>query len=39
MTFSTDSQRRLIWHGTFLFLIGFAEGQVINPRMALAAHA
>jgi hypothetical protein len=35
MTFSTDSQRRLIWHGMFLFLlgllIGFAEGQVINP--------
>jgi hydroxylaminobenzene mutase len=42
MTFSTDSQRRLIWHGMFLFLlgllIGFAEGQVINPRMGLAAH-
>jgi hypothetical protein len=42
MTFSTDSQRRLIWHGMYLFLldllIGFAEGQVINPRMALAAH-
>jgi hydroxylaminobenzene mutase len=40
--FSTESQRRLIWHGMFLFLlgllIGFAEGQVINPRMALAAH-
>jgi (hydroxyamino)benzene mutase len=37
MTFSTESQRRLIWHGMFLFLlgllIGFAEGQVINPRM------
>jgi hypothetical protein len=30
MTFSTDSQRRLIWHGMYLFLlgllIGFAEG-------------
>jgi hypothetical protein len=42
MTFSTDNQRRLIWHGMYLFLlgllIGFAEGQVINPRMALAAH-
>jgi hypothetical protein len=42
MTFSTDSQRRLIWHGMFLFLlgllIGFVEGQVSNPRMALAAH-
>ena len=43
MIFSTDSQRRLIWHGMFLFLlgllIGFAEGQAINPRMALAAHS
>ena len=42
MTFSTHSQRRLIWHGMFLFLlgmlIGFVEGQVSNPRMALAAH-
>jgi hydroxylaminobenzene mutase len=42
MTFPTHGQRRLIWHGMFLFLlgllIGFAEGQVINPRMALAAH-
>jgi hydroxylaminobenzene mutase len=42
LIFSTESQRRLIWHGMFLFLlgllIGFAEGQVINPRMALAAH-
>jgi hypothetical protein len=41
MTFSTQGQRRLIWHGMFLFLlglIGFAEGQVINPRMGLAAH-
>ena len=41
MTFSTDSQRRLIWHGMYLFLlgllIGFAEGQVTNPRMGLAA--
>ena len=30
MTVSTDSQRRLIWHGMYLFLlgllIGFAEG-------------
>ena len=43
MTSSTQGQRRLIWHGMFLFLlgllIGFAEGQVINPRMALAAHS
>ena len=42
MTFSTDSQRRLIRHGMFLFLlgllIGFVEGQVSTPRMALAAH-
>jgi hypothetical protein len=42
MTFSTDSQRRLIWHGMYLFLldllIGFADGQVTNPRMGLAAH-
>jgi hypothetical protein len=42
MIFSTESQRRLIWHGMFLFLLGllmgFAKGQVINPRMALAAH-
>jgi hypothetical protein len=39
ITFFTDSQRRLIWHGMYLFLLGllidFAEGQVINPRMAL----
>jgi hydroxylaminobenzene mutase len=39
---STDSQRRLIWHGMFLFLlgllVGLAEGQVANPRMGLAAH-
>jgi hypothetical protein len=37
MIFSTESQRRLIWHGMFLFLLGllmgFAKGQVINPRM------
>jgi hydroxylaminobenzene mutase len=37
-----DSQRRLIWHGMVLFLlgllVGLAEGQVANPRMGLAAH-
>jgi hypothetical protein len=31
MIFPTESQRRLIWHGMFLFLlgllIGFAEGR------------
>jgi hydroxylaminobenzene mutase len=42
MTFFTDGQRRLVWHGMFLFLlgllIGLAEGLAVNPRMALAAH-
>jgi hydroxylaminobenzene mutase len=42
MTLSADRQRRLIWHGMFLFLlglfVGFAEAQVANPRMGLAAH-
>ena len=42
ITLSTDRQRRLIWHGMFLFLlglfVGFAEAQVANPRMGLAAH-
>jgi (hydroxyamino)benzene mutase len=37
-----DNQRSLMWHGMLLFLlgllIGFAEGQVANPRMGLAAH-
>jgi hydroxylaminobenzene mutase len=37
-----DSQRRLMWHGMFLFLlgllVGLAEGQVATPRMGLAAH-
>jgi hydroxylaminobenzene mutase len=37
-----DYQRRLIWHGMFLFmvglLVGFAEAQLANPRMGLAAH-
>ena len=42
MNLPHDSQRRLIWHGMFLFLlgllIGFFGGQVTNPRMGLAAH-
>ena len=37
-----DRKHRLVRHGMVLFLIGlligFAEGQVSNPRMALAAH-
>ena len=37
-----DSQRRLLWHGMFLFLLGLATGLVeatfSNTRMALAAH-
>jgi (hydroxyamino)benzene mutase len=42
MTLSSGGQRRLIWHGMFLFLlgllVGFAEAHVANPRMGLAAH-
>src|SRR6266481_105161 len=37
-----DSNRRLIWHGMFLFLLGlftgFAEQKFANRRMGLAAH-
>jgi len=37
-----SSNRRLMWHGMFLFLIGlltgFAEQHFANVRMALAAH-
>jgi (hydroxyamino)benzene mutase len=37
-----DANRRLIWHGTFLFLLGlltgFVEQKFVNPRMGLAAH-
>lgn len=37
-----DSKRRLLWHGTFLFLLGLVTGLAIpsftNPRMGLAAH-
>jgi hydroxylaminobenzene mutase len=36
------TNRRLMWHGMFLFLIGlltgFAEQQFANTRMGLAAH-
>jgi hydroxylaminobenzene mutase len=36
------SNRRLIWHGMFLFLLGlltgFAETHFVNVRMGLAAH-
>jgi hydroxylaminobenzene mutase len=38
----TESQRSLLWHGMFLFLLGlltgFVEQQFSNPRMGLAAH-
>lgn len=37
-----NDNRRLMWHGTFLFLLGlltgFAESHVANVRMGLAAH-
>jgi (hydroxyamino)benzene mutase len=37
-----EDNRRLMWHGMFLFLIGlftgFAEGHFANVRMGLAAH-
>ena len=37
-----DANRRLMWHGMFLFLLGlltgFAELQFANARMGLAAH-
>ena len=37
-----DQNRRLIWHGIFLFLLGlltgFLEQKFVNPRMGLAAH-
>jgi hydroxylaminobenzene mutase len=37
-----STNRRLMWHGMFLFLIGlftgFAETHFANTRMALAAH-
>src|SRR5580692_9832053 len=36
------SNRRLMWHGVFLFLLGlftgFAEAHFANVRMGLAAH-
>jgi len=37
-----DTNRRLMWHGMLLFLLGlltgFAEGSFANVRMGLAAH-
>ena len=37
-----DAQRRLMWHGMFLFLLGlltgFAETSFANVRMGLASH-
>jgi hydroxylaminobenzene mutase len=37
-----ESNRRLMWHGMFLFLLGlltgFAEPRMANVRMGLAAH-
>jgi (hydroxyamino)benzene mutase len=37
-----NTQRRLMWHGMFLFLLGlltgFVEQQFANTRMGLAAH-
>lgn len=37
-----DSNRSLMWHGMFLFLLGlisgFLEQKFVNPRMGLAAH-
>src|SRR5258707_7695089 len=37
-----DGNRRLMWHGMFLFLLGLLAGLVeqhfTNPRMGLAAH-
>lgn len=37
-----NAQRRLMWHGMFLFLLGlltgFAEAKFANVRMGLAAH-
>lgn len=39
---ATDTKRRLIWHGMFLFLLGLITGlletQFTNVRMGLAAH-
>jgi hypothetical protein len=39
---ANDLQRRLIWHGVFLFLLGLIGGLFVysmtNPRMGLTAH-
>jgi hydroxylaminobenzene mutase len=38
----TDTKRRLLWHGTFMVLLGLATGGFLssfaNPRLALAGH-
>jgi len=42
MSSMENTQRRLMWHGMFLFLLGlatgFAESSFTNVRMGLAAH-
>jgi hydroxylaminobenzene mutase len=42
MNDKSDTSRRLIWHGVFLFLLGLLTGFVVmslkNPRMGLSAH-
>lgn len=42
MTRMADRKRKLLWHGTLLFLLGlltgFVQQQMRNPRMGLAAH-
>jgi (hydroxyamino)benzene mutase len=42
MSSMENTQRRLMWHGMFLFLLGlvtgFAESGFTNVRMGLAAH-
>jgi hydroxylaminobenzene mutase len=42
MVIPQDQERRLLFNGMVLFLlgllVGFAEGKVTNPRMGLAAH-
>ncbi|HWO01582.1 MAG TPA: hydrogenase [Blastocatellia bacterium] len=39
---SSDTARRLFWHGIFLFLLGLISGLVVplmvNPRMGLSSH-
>ncbi|MEW6209089.1 MAG: hydrogenase [Acidobacteriota bacterium] len=42
MNDKSDTSRRLIWHGVFLFLLGLLTGFIVmflkNPRMGLSAH-